>query len=788
MAARPRVVVVGAGIVGCALADELTERGWTDVTVLERGELSGAPVPPAPGLVFRTHRHKTMTEFARYTAEKYHGLTLDGRRCFRDVGGLEVATTPARWADLRRRHGWATSWGVPGTLLDADACAALHPLLDAGKVLGGFHTPGDGLADSRRAAEVQARRATGRGARFLGGHRVTGVERSGGRVTAVVTGGGRFRADVVVSCAGLWGPLLGDLVGLTVPLVPMARQYARTTPLAALSGAAPPILRHQDAGLSFRTHGNRLGVGAHGHQPPLSGLTFTPDDFGPSWAAAAELLPPLRGAEVAEGVNVLVPFTPDGLPLLGEHPDLDGFWVAEAVEVAHSAGVARALAEWLVDGQPRTDVHACDLARFEPVQLAPEYVHARSRQSFAEVYDIIHPAQPGDGPRPLRTSPFHERQAELGAHFREADGWARPQWYAGNADLPEVGKIPDRNEWAARYWSPIGGAEALVARERVALFDLTPSKRLEVTGPGALPFLQAMTTNQLDRPPGTITYTLLLGEDGGVRGDLTVARLAADRFHAGVNGPLDLAWLRGHLPGDGTVQIHETTPGTCCVGLWGPLAKRVLQPLSTLDFAHHVMGRHEARFTYVGGVPVLAMRQSSVGGPGWELHTGADLGRRLWDALWEAGAPHGIIAAGREAFTSMRVERGYRTWGTDMTTEHDPYEAGLGFAVRADKGYFLGRDALEGRSAATVTRRLTRLLVGDPHAVVLGDEPVYAGGRPAGYVTSAAYGYTTGENLAYAWLPVAHTKPGTPVEIEYFAERVPAVVVAEPSDGPAGRG
>ncbi len=787
MAARPRVVVIGAGIVGCALADELTERGWTDVTVLDQGPLfTTGSTAHAPGLVFQTNPDRTMTEFAKYTVAKYGGLTLDGRWCFNPVGGLEVATTPERLADLKRRHGWATSWGVKSYLRSPEECVDLHPLLDPAKVLGGFHIPGDGLTKPLRAAEAQARRAMERGAKFLGGQRVTGIERGGGRVTAVVTETDRFRADVVVSCAGMWGPEVGKLVDLAVPLLPMAHQYARTTPLTALTGhndefteASKPILRHQDADLYFREHVDRLGVGAYGHRPmPVdvvtrSELPFTPDDFEPSWAAAADLLPALGDAKVESGVNGLFSFTPDGMPLLGEHPDLDGFWLAEAVWITHSAGVARELARWLVDGQPTLDVHTCDLARFEPVQLAPDYVRTRSCQSFVEVYDVVHPLQPIEQPRPLRTSPFYERQAALGAYFLEANGWERPQWFQANENLPEVAEVSPREGWAARFWSPIGGAEALVARKRVALFDMTSLKRLEVTGPGALPFLQTMTTNQLDKPPGAVTYTLLLGEDGGVRSDLTVARLAADRFQVGVNGNLDLDWLRRHLPGDGSVQLHETTSGTCCIGLWGPLARQVLQPLSTTDFSHQAMGYFRARQAYVGNVPVVALRLSYVGELGWELYTTADQGRRLWDTLWEAGQPHGIIAAGREAFTSMRLEKGYRSWGVDVTAEHSPDEAGLGFAVRRGKGYFLGRDALN----RPTTRKLTCLIAEN---LVLGKEPVFASGRPVGYVTSAAYGYTVGANIAYAWLPVALTTPGTPVEIEYFGERIPAVVAAEP--------
>ncbi|MGH3516950.1 MAG: FAD-dependent oxidoreductase, partial [Haloechinothrix sp.] len=591
MATQPRIVIIGAGIVGCALADELSARGWTDITVLEQGPLfaTGGSSSHAPGLVFQTTGCKTMTELAKYTVAKYSELTLDGKWCFQQLGGLEVATTLERWADLKRRHGWATSWGVQTNLVSPDECATLHPLLDANQVLGGFHIPSDGLAKPLRAAEAQARRAIDRGARFLAHHKVTGIERHAGRVRAVITEQDSFRADIVVSCVGMWGPKIGAMVDLDVPLVPMAHQYAKTAPLSIIQGdndelheMSKPLLRHQDADLYFREHVDRIGIGAYGHRPmPIgadeildpgvaptmpSEMAFTAEDFEPSWQAAVELLPCLNDTKVEEGVNGLFSFTPDGNPLLGEHPDLDGFWVAEAVWITHSAGVAKAMAEWLVDGQPSIDLHGCDLNRFEDVQRAPDYVHQRSCQSFVEVYDVLHPLQPAEEPRPLRTSPFYERQAELGAYFLEASGWERPHWYEANADLPEVEQIPDRNEWAARYWSPIAGAEALVARERVAMFDMTALKRLEVSGPEALNFLQTMTTNQLDRKPGAVVYTLLLGEDGGVRSDLTVARLAEDRFQIGANGNIDLDWLRRHLPPSGTVALRDITAGTCCIG------------------------------------------------------------------------------------------------------------------------------------------------------------------------------------------------------------------------------
>ncbi|MFC3894508.1 FAD-dependent oxidoreductase [Lentzea rhizosphaerae] len=773
----PRVVLVGAGIVGCALADELTERGITDITVLDQapGLAAGGSSSHAPGLVFQTNPCRSMTAFARYTVEKYTALG-----CFDQIGGLEIATTPARLADLSRRHGWATSWGVESRLVDADEVARLHPLLDREQILGGFLIPSDGLAKPVAAAEVQAARAVARGARFAFGQKVVAVETSGDEVTGVRTETDVFPADIVVSCAGMWGPVLGEMVGLTVPLVPMAHQYVFTGSVGASAEALArqPVLRHQEADLYFRSHGDALGIGAYGHRPmPIaarditsSELPFTKEDFEPSWEAAVDLIPALAEAGVDRGFNGLFSFTSDGMPLLGEHPRLNGFWVAEAVWITHSAGVAKAVAEWIVDGRPELDLHSSDLNRFEQVQLAPDYVLERSCQNFVEVYDVLHPLQPVESPRPLRTSPFYSRQKELGAFFLEASGWERPHWYEANAGLAEVAEVPERNEWASRYWSPICGAEALVTRKRVAMFDMTPLKRLEVSGPEALKFLQHMTSNNLNRKPGAVVYTLLLDERGGIRSDLTIARLGPDTFQIGANGNLDLDWLTRKSAVWSRVQVRDITAGTCCIGLWGPKARDLVEPVSTLDTRK---GYFTGQQAYVGNVPVTALRLSYVGELGWELYTTADLGAKLWDTLWEAGQEHGVIAAGRGAFNSLRLEKGYRSWGTDMTAEHDPYEAGLEFALAKDK-QFVGGWRLEGR---VPDRKLTCLTIDDPHQVVMGSEPVFHQGKAVGYVTSAAYGYTTGLNIAYAWLPA---DVDGEVEIEYFGERVTARPAQEP--------
>ncbi|MFJ9743385.1 FAD-dependent oxidoreductase [Streptomyces sp. NPDC101166] len=800
--AGPRVVIIGAGVVGAALADEISARGWTEVTVVDQGPLpaTGGSTSHAPGLVFQTNSSKTMTELARYTVEKFCSLDVDGKPCFLQVGGLEVATTPERLTELRRRHGWITAWGIEARLLTADECLEQHPLVNPDKVLGGLLVPTDGLAKAVLAVEAQIRRATERGVTFLARHEVLDVLKADGEVTGVLTDQGEIPADIVVCCAGIWGPKIARMVGMNLPLTPLAHQLAWTGPVPALAGqteeAIRPILRHQDADLYYRDRFEGIGIGYYGHRPmPITAdeilsvdeadsmpsvLKFTEDDFADAWTETQALLPSTKEAKIEEGINGLFSFTTDNFPLLGESRDVKGFWVAEAVWVTHSAGVGRAMAEWLVDGYCSSfDLHECDVNRFEPHQLAPEYVLARDCQNFVEVYDILHPLQPSGDPRPIRTSPFHARQQEHGAFFLEANGWERPQWYEANAGLVEGRSIPIPGDWAARFWSPIVGAEAQATRETVAMYDMTALKRLEVSGPGAADLLERLCTGKVAKSVGSVTYTLFLDHDGGIRSDVTVARLAHDTFQIGANGNLDLDWITRHLPADGTVQVRDITPGTCCIGLWGPLARKVFQPLTDADFSNDGLKYFRAKQAYIGSVPVTAMRLSYVGELGWEIYTTADQGQKLWDILWEAARPLGGVIAGRGAFNSLRLEKGYRSFGTDMTYEHDPYEAGVGFAVKLDKDDFVGKAALL-RRKENVRRKLSCLVIDDPRSVVLGKEPVLDGVRTVGYVTSASYGYTIGKGIAYAWLPTELTAPGTVLHIGYFDQRVEAVVTEEP--------
>ena len=807
-----QTLVIGAGIVGASTAYHLSQLGETDVLVVDQGPLpaTGGSSSHAPGLVFQTTASQTMTELARATVERFTSEDLDGQPCFHQVGGIEVATTQQRWDDLHRKLGLATSWGVPAELLGPREVADRIPQIERSAIFGGLHVPSDGVAKPVRAVEVMRRAAERRGVEFAPHTEVTGFDLDRGRVTAVHTSSGTVQVERVLCCAGIWGPRIGALAGVSVPVQPVAHQYAVTTTVPELDPGpevGQPILRHQDSSMYFRQIHDRYGVGSYQHRPmpvrtdeirpteapgggreaPSSGEgwkgmasvhPFTPADFKKPWAEACELLPALERADLSEAMNGLMLFTSDGMPVLGPSQEVENFWLAEAVWITHGAGVGRAVAEWMTEGVPGIDLRAADVRRFEGFQHSPSYVSERSQQNFREVYDVIHPQQPPARPRPLRTSPFFPRQQELGAVLLEANGWERPHWFEANASLVHGRSYGEPGPWAGRYWSPVVAAEHQATRERVAMYDMTSLTRCEVSGPGALGLLQRLTTGNLDRKPGYVTYTLMLEPTGGVRADITVARLSETTFQVGCNGQRDIAWLRRHA--DESTAVRDITGGTCCIGLWGPRARDVLAPLASEDVSHEGFRFFRNKQLHVGEVPVTAMRLSYVGELGWELYTSAEFGLRLWDLLASAGADHGIFAGGRGAFSAMRLEKGYRAWGSDVWSEHDPDEAGLGFAVKPDKGPFIGREALLRRREEEPSRRLVCLTV-DDGTVLMGSEPVVDdGGRAVGFTTSTGYGQSVRQSLAYAWVPAELSAPGTELSVAYFDRRHPATVAADP--------
>jgi dimethylglycine oxidase len=814
MRERAEIVIVGAGIVGTSAAHHLAELGLTDVQVLDQGPLfeTGGSSSHAPGLVFQTNGSRTMSRLAQNSVALYEGLELDGEPCWYGVGGIEVATTPERTAELKRRQGFARSFGIEGTeLLSPEQAAERIPLLNAEHILGGYFVSSDGVAKAVRIATALARRAEARGVSFDGDVRVTGFDIRDGRVRGVRTDRGPIECDRVLLCAGIWGPTVGAMAGVPIPLVAVQHQLVWTDPIPELAGeareVAHPILRHQDMAMYFRHREDFYGVGSYRHEPVItpqsrirapgrdmqsSVMPFTPDDFIEARDEAVRLLPALEGhlrpADPARSINGMFSFTPDAGSIVGESADVRGVWVCEAVWITHAGGMGRMVAEWMAGGEPTMDLAEADVNRFYPFMTTPPYVRERGAQQYREVYDILHPLQQMSSPRGLRLTPFHRRQTSLGAAFFSSAGWERPQWFGANATRPPGAPWERREPWAAANWSPAVGVEHLATRERIAMFDITPFVKLWVEGPDAVSFLERVAANRIDRPVGSIVYTAMLTPGAGIRCDLTVTRLGERTFHvvtgAG-SGMHDLAWLRSQILDGERVSIADRTAERFCLGLWGPRARDVLAAVTDADVANESFPYLTAREINVGDVPVLAQRISYAGELGWELYGPVEMGERAWDLLWRAGEAHGVVAAGGGAFDSLRLEKGYRLWGQDISIEHDPLEAGLGFAVRMDKE-FQGRGALEAIRERGLTHRLACMTLDDPAQIVLGKEPIRAGGDVVAYVTSAAYGYTVGRAVAYGYLPVDVAVEGAAVEIGYFGERFPATVAADPLVDPKG--
>ena len=799
MRENARLVIIGAGIVGVSTAYHLAKIGWRDMVIIDQGPLfeTGGSTSHAPGLVFQTNSSRMMTEFAMYTVKLLNELQHPDGPCFYPVGGIEVAYTTERWQDLKRKHGWAQSYGLESALISPAEVKEKIPILDSQVIHGGYYVPSDGDTKAVRVVEAMAQQIKELEAgEFYGKTQVNRIEVENGRVQGIATDQGRIKTEQVLLCTNIWAPVLAKKAGVKLPLMAVEHQYLISEPLSELAGETRPIvhpiLRHQDYSMYFRQHGDAYGIGSYKHEPLLVdpyelGKTamrpFTPQHFGVARQAAETLLPALKGKEYPTQFNGMFAFTADGMPILGPASQVERLWVAAGVWVTHAGGVGRAVAEWMAEGTPTQDLREADISRFHPHVFSRAYTYARCAQQYREVYDIIHPLQQMENPRNLRLSPFHKRLQEQGGVFFESAGWERPQWFEENEHLLEHFVVPERQGWAARYWSPIEGAEHCATREQVAIYDLSAFTKIEVCGPGALHMLEHLAANRIDRPVGKVVYTSLLNERGGIVSDLTITRLGQDRFlvlTGGGVGMHDLAWIRQHAPKDGSVHISDLTSHYCTIGLWGPEARRVLSGVCEEDVSNQAFPYYTAQEITVGSVPTLALRVSYAGELGWEIYTSSEYGLALWDTLWEAGRAYGVIAAGGGAFDSLRLEKGYRLWGADIHSEYNPLEAGLDWAVRFNKGDFIGREALLRIRERGITRKVCPMTLDDPSSVLMGKEPIFDDNRRLGYVTSTNFGYSTGKFILYGYLPVEYSQPGTKVSVEYFGQRYPATVATEP--------
>jgi 4-methylaminobutanoate oxidase (formaldehyde-forming) len=802
-----RAVVIGGGVGGTSIAYHLAQRGWSDVVLVDRAELTSGSTFHSAGLVGQLRGSVTLTRMMMYGAELYRGLRDETGvdPSWHEVGSIRLASTPERMEELTRQAGWAKTFGLPMDLISPREAQERFPLMSTEGVLGGVWLPTDGWLDPSGLAQALAAGARQRGASIRPHHRVVAIATARGRVSGVTVEhrGERLEiaTDIVVDAGGMFAPEIGRLVGVTVPLVPMAHQYLFTE---ALEGVHPglPQLRDPDHLVYFREEVGGLCMGGYerdpapwaldGIPPDFNGKLLAPDmaRFEPIMEGAIHRVPAMADARVSRVINGPEAFTPDNEFILGES-DVRGFWVAagfSAHGIAGAGGIGRQMASWIVDGEPELDLWKMDIRRFGAAYRSPSYTLARSIENYATYYDIHYPNEEREAGRPLRTAPTYEALTSLGAIFGEKSGWERPNWFEPNADDPRFGgrgalEALRPSGWAGRHWSPAIAAEALATRQAAALFDESSFAKLEVSGPGACVFLQSVAGNDIDRPVGSIVYTQLLDDRGGIQADLTVTRLAPATFllvTGTAYGNHDASWLRSHLPEDDSVAIRDITAGRVCFGLWGPRARDILASVTRDDVSDAGFPYLTARELSVGFVPVLALRVTYVGELGWELYAHAEYGRTLWSTLWEAGRSHGLVAGGYRAIDALRIEKGYRVWSSDITPDETPYDAGLGFAVALDKSpAAAAHGALAAAKAAGPARRLRCLVLDDPRAVALGNEPVRVGGEIVGRITSGGYGFAVERSIAYAYLP-ADRGIGTRGEVELFGEWVGFEAVREP--------
>jgi 4-methylaminobutanoate oxidase (formaldehyde-forming) len=617
-----------------------------------------------------------------------------------------------------------------------------------------------------------------------------------------VTDRGEIETEVVVDAAGMAAPDVARLVGVTVPIIPMAHQYLITEPFDPPLEPLP-TLRDPDNLVYWRTEVGGLVMGGYERDPAPFGLDGIPEGFEAqllTWdyerfeelmEGSIRRVPAMEDAQVKRFFNGPEAFTPDGEFILGQS-EVPGFWVAAgfcAHGLAGAGGIGKVMAEWIVDGQPEWDLWHMDIRRFGRQYRSQSFTLARTTEVYSTYYDIKYPGEERLAGRPLRVSPAYARHTANGASFGEKSGWERVNWFDPNTGDGDESLRP--RGWAGQHWSPAIEAECLAASESAVLIDQSSFAKIDVHGAGACAFLDRMCAGAVDRPLGSVIYTQLLNERGGIEADVTLVRLASDRYlyvTGTAFGSHNLAWLRQHLPDDGSVYADDITSARTCYCLWGPRARDILQPLTRADLSHAAFPYMRAQEIAVGAVPLLASRVTYVGELGWELYAPAEYGLALYDLLSEAGAPHGLRGGGYRAIESMRLEKGYRAWGTDLTPETTPEAAGVGFAVRLDKpAAFIGQAALRAeRAAGGPQQRLVCLVLDDPHSVCLGSEPVRIAGELCGRVTSGGYGSRVRRSIALAYVPAAQAVPGTRADVEVFGEWVPAVIADGALYDPAG--
>ena len=803
---KGKVVIVGGGIIGSGVAYHLHEAGWTDITVIDKGPLpyNEGSTSHAPGGVGVASHSQTLTRMAKYSSDLYGTFEPHDHKHlpFDRRGGIELARTTERMDDLRRVSGKCAGWGIETHMLSPAETVEKMPFLDPAAIAGsmfvadsalikGYH----GVAHFLNKSEAVWHEQTELVDILTHDGRVSGVRTNNPEIETI-------SCDHLVIAANIWTPAIRGAFGYQVPLMAFQHQYAITTPRPEWEGtydpeelsdeASFPLLRDMDAAMYFRKHWTKLGIGSYHHAPAAvpahevgqsAMRPFTPNDFREAWKLAQQVIPMIRDQEpdFELSFNGMFAFSVDGMPVIGESKTIKGMWSANAGWITHAGGIAKSLVEWMTTGETEWDMRQCHLYRFQDFMTSPTYVERITSKNYREIYDIVHPSQPNSDPRDVRHTPFHARHLESGAVFGTFAGLELPNWFAPNADLVDEyeGRIPTRSGYDAAFWSPIVGAEHLAVRDRAGLFDVSGLSIIEVEGAGAAEYANRLCSNQMDTTVCQVTYTCWLTPSGGVKRDLAVARMDADRFWMFVGEgtlPQDLAWAEQHCPDN--VTVRDVSPSYGGLGLFGPQARDILARATTTALSDEAFPFYTGQWIDVGMAKVFAMRISYVGELGWELHIPTESALHVYDTLRAAGHDSGMILAGSSCMDSLRLEKGYRLWGADVHTEYTPFEAGLGWTVHLEKDDFLGKLSAAEAKTVSPAKKLTCLVASDPQAVVWPYEPVFHDGLAVGNVTTSNHGYSIGATIAYAYLPQDLRGIGTELTIGF--RRFSAFVAVEP--------
>ncbi|TMD33822.1 MAG: FAD-dependent oxidoreductase [Chloroflexi bacterium] len=788
-------VVIGGGITGCSVAYHLAKAGVRDVHLIEKGELTSGSTCHAAGLVTQFNPSPTMMRFRRYSIELYREVGV-----FETVGSLRFASSREQMMELQRTASRARGIGLDVELVSAAEAAKLMPAISTESLYGAVWMPGDGALDPHTATHALARAARALGAQVTTGVRVTGIElSSSGSIRAVITESGRIETEAVVVAGGIWAPQIAAMAGAQITSTPVDHQHAA---LRAVPGhelpAGMPCFRDPDNLVYGKSEAEGVILGGYEPDPVArwidgvpwdhSGTSVPPDQarFEPLLRGAARRFPFLGEAGIVKLVCHPDAMTPDSNPLLGPVPGVRGLYLAAGLSLngfGGAGGIGRALAEWMTSGETELDLHPYRCWRFGPVHRDHRYAAELAREAYRYYYFLRYPYDSDEWGRPRRTSALHTRMQDLGAVFGTKHGWERVDYYEPGRPWRRAGADQRRFGWTRPPYFDEVAEEHKAFRERAGIIDMSSFGKIEVTGRGALPLLERVSGNLIDRPIDSIVYTQFLEQNGGIAADVTVTRLGADHFRV-VTGAgyvnSDMGWLRLQVrDGDPPVELRESTEDLSVVGLWGPGAREILGRVTRDDVSDETFPFMQARRIDVGGAPALAQRVTYVGEHGWELYLEPGWAGQVWDRLMNAGRETGIRPGGYRALDSLRMEKGYRYYGTDLTLLDNPLEAGLGFCVHFDKPEFNGREWLLAARERGIARRLRTLEVGgETYLPIYGGEAVYRDGAVIGRLRSCGYGFTVRRNLAYCYLPI-DLKPGGTLEVEVFGSRVPATVTTD---------